>query len=108
MFVAEHRNTLCIEMFDVLQVTRCLLSENFPLMPVEQYVDTLEAGDWKALDTAYLWDGGSESKRPDLRSQLAHCDPNRTNGHVSFLKKVFKFIQIPGPLVYFPLHYLSK
>jgi hypothetical protein len=28
-----------------------------------------------------LWEGGSESKRPDLRSQLAHCDPNRTNAH---------------------------
>lgn len=83
MFVAEHRNTLVLDTYDILEVARCLLSENFPSSPIEQYVDTLEAGDWKTLDTVYLWDNGNESKRPDLRSQLAHCDPNRTNGHVS-------------------------
>lgn len=79
MALAEHRNTVCLGSFDILEVARCLLSTDLPPYPIEQFVDTIDCADWKILDIAYLWEG--ESKRPDLRSQLSHCDPNRTNAH---------------------------
>lgn len=84
MYIAEHRNSLCLNTFDVLEASRCLLNtQDLPTRPIEDMVDTIECGDWKTLDIAYLWEE-NEAKMPDLRNQLSLCDPSRTNAHVSF------------------------
>jgi hypothetical protein len=81
MAIAEHRNTICVNSFDVLEAARCLsVIEELPPRPIEDLVDTIECSDWKTLDVVYLWDD-NETKMPDLRSQLSLCDPNRTNSH---------------------------
>jgi hypothetical protein len=90
MCIAEHRNTLCLNANDILEVAR-ILSVIVTLPPREDLADSVETADWKTLDIAYLWDE-NEAKMPDLRSQLSLCDPNRTNSHVSLVSSLCNLI----------------
>jgi hypothetical protein len=87
MHIAEHRNSLCLNIYDVLEAARILgVNRDLPPRPEEDFVDSQEFNEWKILDSPHLWENNdwyrtNDSEPPEFRKILSLCDFNRTNAH---------------------------